>query len=75
MRFGITKEIDCEHLGATLAQLGDDAQAIFFKAFIKECSSWGTSLQVEKQLIAINHLLSKEERETLSALSYEEEAS
>jgi hypothetical protein len=72
MRNGITKEIDWEYLGAVLAREGDDCQVPFFKAFVKECNSWGTRLQVEKQLAFINIGLTREERETLSMIGYEE---
>lgn len=73
MRLGLTKEFDWMHIGAMLAQLTDEEQSTFLKGFLKECNSWGTRLQVEKQFAAINALLSKEEREALAMLSYEEE--
>ena len=72
MKLGLVKEIDWEYIGAILAQSDDNKQAEFFKAFIKECNSWGTRLQVESQLACVNLKLTKEERETLSMLSYEE---
>ena len=72
MRFGMRKDTDWEYLGALLANEGDVEQAMFLKAFIKECNSWGTHAQVEYQLACINHELTKEERETLSMLSYSE---
>jgi len=65
-------EIDWGYLGALLANQGDVEQAIFLKAFIKECQSWGTRWQVEQQLAYVNHKLSKEERDVLSMLSYDE---
>jgi len=70
MRMGIKKDFDWEYLGAVLAQDGDDTQAAFFKAFIKECKSWGTNHQVELQLSHINSLLTEDEKETLKMLSY-----
>ena len=73
MRTGIRKEIDWEYLGALLARSDDDEQAEFFKAFIKECNSWGTAYQVELQLAFINNKLTPEERETLKMLGYKEE--
>ena len=66
------RDIDWDYAGAALARESDNEQVQFFKAFIKECNSWGTRLQVEKQLSFINLKLTKEERETLSMLSYEE---
>jgi len=71
MNLGMFSEIDFKYLGALLARSDDAKQAEFFKAFVKECQSWGTHYQVEKQLAWINHLLTKEEREVLSMLGYE----
>ena len=71
MKFGL-KDMDWEYVGALLANGDDDDQAKFLKAFIKECNSWGTHYQVEMQLAMVNHLLTPEERETLSMLSYED---
>ena len=71
MKFGL-KDMDWEYAGALLAHEDDNNQAKFLKSFIKECNSWGTHYQVEMQLAHINHLLTPEERETLSMLSYEE---
>jgi len=70
-RFGL-KEMDWQYAGALLANADSKAQATFFKAFIKECRSWGTALQVEQQLAHVNKELTPEERETLKMLSYEE---
>ena len=72
MKLGILQEIDWEYVGATLARGTDDEQVKFFKAFVKECNCWGTHYQVEKQMAFINDKLTKEERETLSMVSYEE---
>lgn len=72
MRYGLRGDIDWEYLGALLAQSGDNEQAAFLKAFVKECNSWGTRYQVEKQLAFINRKLTKEERETLGMITYEE---
>lgn len=71
MKKGIITDIDWGYIGACLAQEDDDNQAVFFKSFVKECHGWGTQYQVEFQLAGINHKLTKEERETLSMLSYE----
>lgn len=72
MRMGLTS-IDWAFAGASLARTGDDEQAVFLKAFIEECLSWGTHFQVEQQLASVNLLLTKEEREILKMLSYNEE--
>ena len=72
MRYGLRGEIDWEYLGALLAQSGDNEQASFLKSFVKECNSWGTRHQVETQLSFINTKLTKEERETLSMITYQE---
>ena len=71
MKFGILKEVDWEYVGAMFAREDDDKQADFLKAFIKECNSWGTHFQVGHQLACVNNRLTKEERETLSMLSYD----
>jgi len=71
MKFGL-KDMDWEYAGALLARSGDDDQAKFLKAFIKECNSWGTHYQVEMQLAFVNGKLTSEERETLGMLSYNE---
>ena len=61
------------YLGALLAQESDDQQAEFFKAFVKECKSWGTNYQVELQLAAVNAKLTAEEKDALGMLGYREE--
>ncbi len=71
MKQGLTPW-DWEYIGAVFANTGSDDQIKFFKAFIKECGSWGTRLQVEQQLSYINIGLAKEEREALSMLSFNE---
>jgi hypothetical protein len=73
MRLGMTENIDWAYIGALLAREGDEEQAAFLKSFVKECNSWGTHYQVEKQLAGVNHKLTHEEREQLSMISYEEE--
>ena len=70
MKKGLWTEIDWEYIGAQLAQDGDDIQAVFFKAFVKECKSWGTNYQVESQLAGVNSLLTDEEKDALAMLSY-----
>ena len=65
-------EVDWGYIGALLAQEGDDMQTKFFKAFVKECKSWGTNYQVELQLAGVNQLLTDEEKDALAMLSYKE---
>ena len=71
MRIGI-QNTDWGYVGAVLAGSDDREQAEFFKSFAKECKSWGTKHQVDMQLLAIRDLLTKDEREVISAISYEE---
>jgi len=71
---GLRKDVDWEYVGALLAQSDDNNQAALLKSFIKECKSWGTAFQVEKQLASVNTMLTDEERDTLSMLSYTEKA-
>ena len=73
MKIGL-QEIDWKLAGATLAHQGDNQQADFFKSFVKECKSWGTHYQVEFQLAGVNQKLTKEEREIISMLGFEEES-
>jgi hypothetical protein len=73
MKKGIRTEVDWALVGAELAQSDDHAQSEFFKAFVKECKSWGTNHQVELQLAFVNDKLTVEEKECLSMLSYKEE--
>ena len=74
MRLGLCKEIDWEYVGALLAQGDSNDQVAFFRAFVKECGSWGTHLQVEMQLAFVNAKLTSDERETLSMITYKGEA-
>lgn len=67
------REIDWGYIGALLANEGDNEQVKFFKAFVKECNSWGTHIQVEQQLAFVNSQLTTTERQTLSMLSYMDE--
>jgi len=60
--------IDWATIASYLAVAGDDEQAVFFKTFVKECQSWGTHYEVEKQLTSVRMLLTDEEREVLSAV-------
>ena len=71
MRIGL-QEPDWDYIGAVLANSDGDEQAKFFKAFLKECKTWGTEYQVQFQLADINHKLTDDEKETLSMLSYKE---
>jgi len=70
MRQGLTN--DWAYVGACLAHSDDNEQTEFFKAFVKECQSWGTRLQIELQLAHVNLNLTPEERETLAMLGYDE---
>ena len=72
MKIGL-QEIDWEYIASVLAHEGADKQIPFFKAFVKECLSWGTRYQVEIQLANINSRLSKEEREVLGMIGFEPE--
>lgn len=71
VRVGL-QEVDWGYVGACLAREGHHEQVEFFKSFVKECRSWGTSYQVETQLSYINGCLSSDERDTLSMISYNE---
>ena len=71
MKLGL-QEIEWAYVGAKLAQEDDNAQAEFFKGFIKECLSWGTRIQAESQLACVNIKLTSDERELLGMLSYSE---
>jgi hypothetical protein len=72
MRLGLM-EFDWAYIGAALARGDDKEQSDFLKGFIKECLTWGTAFQVEQQLAAVNMKLTKQERETLKMLSFDEE--
>ena len=73
MKRGIRTEADWDLVGSELARLGDDDQIKFFKAFVKECNTWGTNWQVSQQLACINRGLTKEEIEQLSQITYNED--
>ena len=63
---------DWGYVGAMLARSDDNEQTQFFKAFIKECQSWGTEYQVETQLAFINGKLTDKEKYLLGMLSYQD---
>jgi len=69
MRLGLT-ETNWSYVGAVLAQSDSGEQLEFFRAFVKECKSWGTRQQVEKQLAMVNADLTPDEREILAMLGY-----
>jgi len=71
MKLGLV-DVDWGYIGAVLARGNDDDQAFFLKAFVKECKAWGTAHQIQMQLCGVNEKLTKEERETLSMISYED---
>lgn len=73
MEFGIKNKIDWQYVGSLLANEGDEEQAEFFKAFCKECKSWGTNYQVEFQLASVNSKLTTEEKQILGMIGYENE--
>jgi hypothetical protein len=71
MKQGLKIEYDWKLIGAELANLSDVEQIDFFKGFITECKTWGTHYQIEMQLAFINEKLTKEEKDLLGMLSYE----
>ena len=73
MRNGLNVLTSVELIAAQLAHGDDDVQALFFKAFVKECKSWDTHAAVEFQLASVNLKLTEEEIEVLSMLTYTEE--
>jgi len=73
MKLGILKEIDWTYAGALLANEDENAQAAFFKGFVKECLSWETGCQVDAQLAAVSHCLTNEEKEVLEQIVYKDE--
>jgi len=74
MKIGL-QDPDWKYIGAVLAQGDDNMQVDFFKSFVKELKSWGTSIQGESQLAAINIRLTDEEKDVLSMISYKDEVS
>ena len=72
MRLGL-QELEWGYIAAKLARAGDDEQSEFLKAFVKECLSWGTNYEVEKQLAGVNHLLTYAEKDVLSMITYKPE--
>ena len=69
MKLGL-QDIDFKMAGALLARASDVEQIEFFKAFTKECSSWGTRLQVEQQFSFINLKLTDDEKNALAMISF-----
>lgn len=69
VRIGL-QEPDWEYIGAVLSREDCETQAMFFKSFVRECLSWGTTYQVSLQLAYVNGRLSDKEKETLEMLSY-----
>lgn len=62
------QEIDWEYAGACLARGDANEQTKFFKAFVKECRTWGTRWLVQQQLACVNRLLSDSEKECLGMI-------
>lgn len=73
MKRGIMTEIDWKYIAAVLANEGEDKQSDFFKSFVAECNTWGTTHQVQMQMANINAKLSEDEKEMLSMIGYMEE--
>jgi len=72
MKLGL-QDTAWEYIGAKLAQEDSIAQVKFFKAFVAEMQTWGTSYQMQMQLAYVNGELSEEEKEVLSMLGYQGE--
>lgn len=70
MRQGLVN--DWPYVGACLANSDSKEQVEFFKAFIKECLSWGTRYQIEQQIAHINLDLTPDERRVLAMLGFDE---
>lgn len=73
MKQGISTDIDWPYIGAALAREDDNIQAAFFKAFARECLSFGTYYQAESQLASINLKLTDQEKELLGMIGYKED--
>jgi hypothetical protein len=71
MRIGL-QEPDWDYIGSVLARTDDIGQIKFFKAFVKECETWGTEYQIGSQLAGVNHNLTDEEKEILGMIGYKE---
>lgn len=69
MRLGL-EDHDWKLIGSKLAHADDKEQTDFFRAFVKECKTWGTHYQVELQLAGVNRQLSDEEKDVLSMLGF-----
>jgi len=61
-------------LGATLANLSDEEQKPFFKAFAKEMLQYPSSHQTNMQLCFISEILTDDEKEVYRNLGYVEVA-
>lgn len=72
MKIGL-QNTDWEYIGARLANEDDSEQAKFFSSFVKEAKSWGTRNQAENQFNCISRLLTRDEIELLSYITYIEE--
>jgi len=74
MKHGIITEINWKYIAAVLANEGDDVQSDFFKSFVAECKTWGTSYEVQTQLASINAKLTKDEKELLGMITYQSDS-
>lgn len=72
MRIGL-QNTDWGYIGAKLAQVDDNEQAEFFRAFVEEIKTFETQHQRDVQLSAIGSKLSNEEKKYLSVISYIDE--
>ena len=73
MRKGLVLSNSWEHIGALLANEEDTEQIKFFKAFLKEMSSWDTSFARDMQLTYIGKGLTDEEKELFKHFTYKEQ--
>jgi len=72
MKNGVFTQIDWSLIGAQLAQESDVEQSDFFKAFVKEALTYGTSYQCEMQMTSIGIKLTDKEKDVLYDISYRE---
>ena len=61
-----------EFLGSVLANEDSAEQIKFFKAFLKEMTTWGTTFQQQTQLCWINEKLTDDEKDIIKMLGYKD---
>lgn len=72
MKYG-TKDINWAEVGAMLANEGDNEQAAFLSSFCKELrKACATHFHQETQMVCVQKLLTKDDRELLSVLGPDE---